>query len=299
MIDDAHKLSIRKQCALLSLNRSTLYKLTSDKNEIYLCNVIIDIYSKRPSYGYRKITKIMNRDYEDITINRKKVQRLMRSMGIQARYCKPNTSKKNSEHKVYPYLLKDIKIDAPNIAWQTDITYLKTSSGFVYLVAIIDVYSRYVVSFRLSNSLCTHSCIDALEDAISKHGKPQTINSDQGAQYTSQLWIRKLEDQGIKPSMTGVGRCIDNVFIERLWRSLKYEGTYLYEWNTIKELKENLGGWMTWYNYQRPHQSLKYDVPATRYCGFMQNSSSFTQVHNTASLFDNFDLHKEEKMLIT
>lgn len=298
MIDGSHKLSIRKQCDLLSLNRSTLYKLTSEKTETYLCNVIVDIYSKFPAYGYRRIAEVMRRQH-NISINKKKVYRLMKAMGIQAKYCKPKTSKKNSEHQVYPYLLKDINIEAPNIAWQTDITYLKTSSGFIYLVAIIDVYSRYVVGFRLSNSLCTHSCIDALEDAIAKHGKPKIINSDQGVQYTSRLWIEKLEKQGIKPSMTGVGRCIDNVFIERLWRSLKYEGTYLYEWHTVKDLKQNLGKWMDWYNYQRPHQSLDYDVPAERYCGFMQNSTSFTQVHNTSSLFDNFDLHKEEKMAIT
>lgn len=295
MISEAHKLSIRDQCRLLSVNRSTLYKVRVCKDETYLCNIIADIYSRWPMYGYRRITVIMNRDH-DISINKKKVQRLMRMMGLKAKYHGINTSKKNQQDKVYPYLLKDIEITAPNIAWQTDITYLRTSSGFIYLVALIDVYSRYVVGFRLSNSLCTHSCIDALEDAIAKHGKPQIINSDQGSQYTSELWIEKLTKEQIKLSMTGVGRCIDNVFIERLWRSLKHEGIYIYDWNTVKEIKDNIGKWIHWYNYQRPHQSLKYDVPATRYCGFMQNSTSFTQVHNTASLFDNFALQMEGKM---
>lgn len=266
MIDKSHELSIRKQSKLLSINRSSLYieHKESDDNEI--CNMIAEIYSRYPIYGYRRITAILRR--ADILVNHKKVQRLMKEMNLIAIYPGPNTSKRNLSEKVFPYMLSDTAIDKPNMVWQVDITYLRTNSGFMYLVALIDVFSRLVVSWRLSNNLCSESCIDALEDGIAKYGKPDIVNSDQGSQFTSDAWMKCLTLHEIQISMTGKGRCNDNANIERLWRSLKYEGSYLYKWNSVAELKANIPRWVDWYNIERPHQSLKYKTPITKYYEF-------------------------------
>lgn len=271
MIAKNADLSIRRQSKLLSLNRSTLYIKNSICNDYELCNQISEIYSNYPIYGYRRITAILNRD--GIMVNKKRIQRLMRLMNLQAIYPKPNTSKRNKEESVFPYLLKELKITKPNQIWQTDITYIKTQHGFVYLTALIDLYSRVVVGYRISNDLCATHCIDVLEDAISKYVKPEIVNSDKGSQYTSDLWIKTLTKYNIRISMTGKGRCNDNAHIERLWRSLKYEGIFLYKWNSMLSLKENILKWIKWYNYERPHQSLNYKTPYEIYCGFMHKSS--------------------------
>jgi putative transposase len=193
----------------------------------------------------------------------------MQMMNLKAIYPGPNTSKRNLQELVYPYLLKDLQINRANQVWQTDITYLRRSNGFIYLTALIDVYSRLVVGYRLSSSLCVDSCLLALEDAISKYGEPEIINSDQGSQFTSTDWVSRLSAGKISISMTGKGRCNDNANIERLWRSFKYEGSYLYKWYSVLELKGNIRGWLDWYNNNRPHQALDYKTPYEVYCGFM------------------------------
>ena len=261
MINKNHPdVSIRRQSELLSINRSSLYyKKEAKTEEFTLMNMIAELYSKYPIYGYRRIHAVLKQ--QGIIANRKKIQRLMKLMNLYAIYPKPNTSKKSSLNLVYPYLLSDISITRPNQVWQVDITYLRTNQGFMYLVSLIDVYSRKIMGWRLSNSLSTEASILALEDAIFKYGLPKIVNSDQGTQFTSEKWTKLLKSSNIKISMTGKGRCSDNIYIERLWRSLKYEGTYLYKWNTVSDLKENIPIWVKWYNCERPHQSLQYRTP--------------------------------------
>ena len=272
MIDKSYdKLSVRRQSQLLSLNRSSLYvkpRIKADTTE--LCNKIAEIYSSYPFYGYRRITAMLNR--QGVTINHKRVLRLMREMNLKAIYPSVNTSKKAIGAKVYPYMLSNVVIDKPGKVWQVDITYLRTHNGFMYLAAIIDVYSRMVVGWRLSSDLQLESCLLALDDAIAKYGKPAIINSDQGSQFTSGSWIKKLRSYKIQISMTGKGRCNDNANIERLWRSFKYEGSYLYKWNSVSELKQNIPQWLNWYNCQRPHQALGYQTPLEKYREFMDKS---------------------------
>jgi putative transposase len=292
MIDIKHQqLSVRKQSELLKINRSMLYYEESDKTANFiLSNKIAEIYSTHPIYGYRRITAMLER--ENIEANRKKVQRLMREMNLYAIYPRPNTSIKEWKNAVFPYLLEGLSIIKPHHVWQVDITYLRTSKGFMYLVAIIDMYSRVVVGYRLSNSLCTESCKSALEDAVLKHGVPIILNSDQGSQFTSESWVKTLTHYKIKISMTGKGRCTDNAYIERLWRAFKYEGSYLYQWNTVEELKSNIPKWVHWYNCERPHQSLDYGTPAeTLHKAYGSNNSNSFYL-NTKGL----DVVKEVKM---
>lgn len=262
MVIENHKsLSIRRQTELLGINRSMLYYEESDnKKDFILSNKIAEIYAQYPMYGYRRITAILRR--EGFSANRKKIHRLMREMNLYAIYPKPNTSKKGKQKYAFPYLLNDIVVNKAHQVWQVDITYLRTVSGFVYLVAVIDVYSRMIVGYRLSNNLCVESCKSALEDAILSFGVPSIVNSDQGSQFTSDDWIELLSFHKIKISMTGKGRCNDNAYIERLWRAFKYEGSLLYHWNTIAAIKNNIKNWITWYNFKRPHQSLDYSTPA-------------------------------------
>lgn len=282
LIDKSYKeVSIRRQSQLLCLNRSSLYyKHQGQMHDNDLSNLIVEIYSNYPIYGYRRINAILRR--EGVIVNSKKVRRLMKLMNLEAIYPKMNTSKRRLQEAVYPYLLSNLEITRPNHVWQVDITYLRILSGFMYLVAVIDVYSRFVVGYRLSNSLETESCLLALEDAIAKYGKPAIINSDQGSQFTSEDWINSLKQQDISISMTGKGRCNDNANIERLWRSLKYEGSYLYRWNSVLELKTNTKKWLNWYNEQRPHQALNYKVPAEVYgqmhSGFMDKFSNLSTI---------------------
>ncbi len=262
-------MSLRRQCELLDVNRSTLYykEKPAEGSEVGLMNLIRDIWERYPFYGYRRITKELQATGHKV--NRKRVQRLMVCAGIQALYPGPNTSKRNKQHAVYPYLLRDISITRANQAWMVDITYLRISGGFMYLVALIDVHSRYVVGWSLSNTLETGFCIEALEAGLLL-AIPEIVNSDQGCQFTSAEWISALEGKAIKISMTGKGRCLDNVYIERFWRSLKYEEFYLNEYRTVPELRAAIGAYVEFYNHRRWHQSLGYKTPAEVYFGGRQ-----------------------------
>ena len=257
-------LSLRRQCELLQVNRSTIYYKAcgADVDDLSLLNEIRDIWERYPFYGYRRITKELQA--KGYNVNRKRIQRLMQSGGIQAIYPGPNTSRRNKLHKVHPYLLRELTITRSNQAWMVDITYLRMDSGFVYLVALIDVYSRYVVGWKISTTLETEFCIDALKSGLAT-GTPEIINSDQGCQFTSDNWVNFLNDNKIKISLTGKGRCLDNVYIERFWRNIKREEFYLNDYPTIKDLKKAICNYIEFYNYRRWHQSLEYKTPSTIY----------------------------------
>lgn len=263
---DNKQLSLRRQCALLSINRSTLYyrKKPPPLDDVELLNRIRDIWVRLPFYGHRRITKELRAN--GIKVNKKRVQRLMAAAGIKAIHPGPNTSKRNRQHAVYPYLLRGAEISKPNQAWMVDITYLRLEKGFMYLVAIIDVYSRYVVGWSLSNALDTSFCIEALKSSLLL-AKPEIVNSDQGCQFTSSEWIDALKAEAIQISMTGVGRCLDNVYIERFWRSFKREEFYLKDYTDAVALRKAIAAYIDFYNNERWHQSLNYKRPADVYFG--------------------------------
>jgi putative transposase len=217
------------------------------------------LYLKYPFYGSRKM--VLSLKQQGIHVCRDRIRRLMKLMGIAAIYQKPNTSQKNSEHKIYPYLLKDLTIDRPNQVWATDITYVPMAKGFMYLVAVIDWYSRKVLSWRLSNSLDRYFCIESLKEALAKHPNPDIFNTDQGCQFTSSTFTKVLKDQGIHISMDGKGRWRDNVMIERLWRSYKYEYLYLTEVDSVKNLQKGTADWIEFYNNKRPHATFNGQTP--------------------------------------
>jgi putative transposase len=243
--------------------RTSRYQPKKEKQvseyELKLLNLIDELYTRYPFYGSRKMT----RDIRDMgyQVNRKRVQRLMRKLGLVAMVPGPNTSKAHPQHKVYPYLLRGVQVDRPNQVWSTDITYIRLAHGFVYLVAIIDWYSRKVLSWRLSNTMDTGFCIDALQQAIQTYGKPEIFNSDQGAQFTSTDFTQLLRDHEILISMDGRGRALDNIFVERLWRSVKYEDVYLKRYERMPELWAGLNEYFSFYNEKRKHQSLDYLTP--------------------------------------
>ncbi len=298
MINQNHpRLSVSRQCQLLQINRSSYYYRVREESlcTISLMNEIRDIWEQYPFFGYRRITAMLKRS--GIRVNRKRIQRLMQLMGIQALYPKPRTTIRNHEHRVYPYLLRDVTIDRPDQAWCTDITYIKMNPGFVYLVAILDIHSRYVISWRLSVSLETAFCLEALDESLVQ-SKPDIFNTDQGCQFTSEAWIDKLLANDIKVSMDGKGRCIDNIYIERLWRSVKYEEVYLKSYSSVREARESLSSYLEFYNHQRPHQSLNDQTPAevyftnrpkTRPDGYWDNSNELTtcpQAQQAATFFN-------------
>jgi len=227
-----------------------------------LMGLIDKEYTEHPFYGSRRMTAWLNEDQGE-TVNRKRVQRLMRLMGLEAVYPKPNLSA-GRKHKVYPYLLRGVAIDRPDQVWSTDITYIGLPGGFMYLAAIIDWYSRYVIGWQLSNTLDGSFCLEMLREALSQ-GKPEVFNTDQGVQFTAETFTSELEAAGVKVSMDGVGRCLDNVFVERLWRSVKYEDVYLWRYETVLQLGEGLSRYFPFYNTQRRHQSLDYRTPAEVY----------------------------------
>lgn len=264
------QLSLRRQCELLNVNRSSLYYKAKEQKlaDINLLNEIRDIWERHPFYGYRRITKeLRSRDFK---VNRKRAQRLMQTGGIQAIYPGPNTSRRNKLHAIHPYLLRDLLINRANQVWMVDITYLRLGNGFMYLTALIDVHSRYVVGWSLSNTLETTSCIEALKMGLS-FGIPEIINSDQGCQFTSSEWVDFLREREIKISMTGKGRCHDNIFIERFWRSFKREEFYLNDYGSVKELKKAIQEYIEFYNHKRWHQSLGYKTPADLYFSRKEN----------------------------
>lgn len=257
------KLSVRQQCRLLEVNRSVVYykgKRAVDESEIM--NRIHEIWLKFPVYGYRRITKALQD--EEYDINRKRVCRLMKLMNLEALYAKPKLSDPQPGHKIYPYLLKGLIIDRPNQVWCTDITYVKMPQGFVYLVAIIDVYSRYIVSWRLSTSLDTAFCLDMLRSAFCM-GIPEILNTDQGCQFTSIDWINMVEGVGVKVSMDGKGRWVDNIPIERFWRTLKQENIFLKAYETVAEVRQGIKEFIELYNEERLHSSIGYASPGVVY----------------------------------
>ena len=255
------KLSLSQQCKILGLSRSSIYyqKRPIKNEDLELMRLIDEQYLKRPVWGSRSMTTFLRR--QGWKINRKRVQRLMRTMGLEGVYPRPKTSKANPEHKIYPYLLRDLIIDRPNQVWATDITYVPMHRGFMYLVAIIDWHSRKVLSWRVSNTMDTDFCVEALGDAIRIHGRPEIFNTDQGSQFTSNIFTGKLEEYGVKISMDGRGRYQDNIFVERLWWTVKYHFLYLHAFNSGAELRYGLKNWFNFYNQERFHQSLDDKTP--------------------------------------
>jgi len=265
LVDVGHpELSVRHPCELLGLARASLYyePVPESPENLRLMRLIDQEYTAHPFYGSRKMTRWLVQEGE--AVNRKRVQRLMRVMGLEAIYPKPKLSAAGPGHRIYPYLLRDVSIERPDQVWSTDITYLPLASGFMYLAATIDWYSRYVIAWRLSNTLDGSFCLDMLEEALS-HGRPEVFNTDQGVQFTAQAWTSRLESAGVAVSMDGQGRCLDNVFVERLWRSLKYEDIYISGYETVPELQHGLQRYFGFYNEERPHQSLEYQTPAIVY----------------------------------
>lgn len=263
--------SVRRKCELMNVSKSRLYykkKFNSDLDN-KIIREMIEIHNEMPFYGYRRMkVELENREYK---INRKKVKRLMEKAGLKALYPKKRTTVSNSSHKKYPYLLQNMVIERPNQAWGIDITYIKIRGGYVYLVGVIDIFSRKIMGWCLSPYLDVRPSKEAFENAL-KIGKPEIMNSDQGCQYTSNEWIITVEKEGIKISMDGKGRWADNVFIERFWRSIKYESLYLHSFETVIETRKILGEYIEFYNQRRPHQSLSYKTPNFVYEGCCENS---------------------------
>jgi putative transposase len=257
-------LSVREQCALLGLNRSTYYYVPATESplNLQLMQLIDEQYMRTPFYGWPRMTDYLHK--QGYAVNHKRVQRLMQKMGIQAIYPKRSLSQAQPGHKVYPYLLRDLAITHPNQVWSTDITYIPMRHGFMYLVAIIDWYSRYVLTWQLSNTLDSTFCVDALHQAL-QGARPTIFNTDQGTQFTALAFTTVLEQAAIRISMDGKGRALDNIFCERLWRSVKYEDIYLKQYDTVPALFAGLTHYFTFYNQERPHQSLAYQTPATVY----------------------------------
>jgi putative transposase len=249
---------------LVSVNRSSFYyqPVGVSELELTLMKLIDRQYLETPFYGSRKMTEELKR--AGYPVNRKRIRRLMRIMGLQAIYRRPRTSPPGKGHKIYPYLLKGLKIERPNQAWAADITYIPMEKGFLYLVAIIDLYSRYVLAWRLSNSMETSFCIEALQEALQK-GTPAIFNTDQGSQFTSDEFVSILVRHDIKVSMDSVGRYLDNIFVERFWRTLKYEEVYLKAYQDGKVARIEIGKYIRFYNTERPHQALGYKTPAEEY----------------------------------
>jgi putative transposase len=285
MLDrDDTTLSIRRQCALLSVPRSGVYRPPRpvDDDDMLLMRRIDELFTAHPYFGSRRM--MLELRSEGYQINRKRVQRLMRSMGIVALGPKPSTSKPAPGHKIYPYLLRGLKIDRPNHVWCADITYIPIGRGFLYLVAIMDWASRAVLSWRLSNTMDASFCVAAIEEALAKYGKPEIFNTDQGCQFTGADFTGVLLGAGIRISMDGRGRWMDNVFIERLWRSLKHEDIYLKHYADGREAKAGISAWITFYNTRRFHSALGNRTPmavwrdgaalAGRGCGYVDNAGA-------------------------
>lgn len=261
------RLSLVRQCDLLGLNRSGVYyqKKPTAADTVTLMNELRDLHEAFPMYGYRKVHAVLKR--QGLPINRKRIQRLWAEMGLCALYAKKRTTIPDKHGRKYPYLLKDLRITRPNQVWQTDITYIKVGGGYVYLIALMDVYSRCVMGWTLSNSMDTSFCLRAFDRATERGVYPQILNSDQGSQFTSDDWVYACLNCGIQISMTGKGRCVDNIFVERFWRTLKYEEVYLKSYETVFEARQAMGKFIDFYNHERLHQSLDYQTPMESYLG--------------------------------
>jgi len=268
MIEPMYKLlSISQQCKILGINRSSYYYKPKPvkPEDLKLMRKIDELYTEQPSRGSRSIARQLRR--QGIKVNRKRVQRLMRLMGIEAVYPKPRTSRPHPEHKIYPYLLRNLTIDQPNQVWATDITYIPMERGFMYLVAVMDWYSRKILSWRLSNTMESDFCVEALKEALSRYGHPEIFNTDQGAQFTSKDFTKTLKNNGVAISMDGRGRCQDNILVERLWWTIKYQYLYLHSFDNGSDLRRGLASWINGYNYDRGHSSLDSKTPNEVYYG--------------------------------
>ena len=256
-----------RQCELLGLCRSSLYYHPKpvSQADLALMRRIDELHLKHPFLGARRLARMLQR--EGIEVGRRHVGTLLQLMGIEAIYRKRRTSIPDKGHKIYPYLLGTVAIERPHQVWAADITYLPMAKGFAYLVAILDLYSRKVLSFRVSNAMSTDFCVEALEEALTRYGAPEIFNTDQGSQFTAEDFTQPLEARGVRVSMDGKGRWVDNVFVERLWRSVKYEDIYLHAYETVREVKVALASYFSFYNGRRPHQALHYRTPDEMYFG--------------------------------
>ena len=271
-------LSVVAQCRLLKLARSTLYyrPAAASPDDLAVMRRMDELHLASPFYGSRRMTAVLRR--ESWLVNRKRVQRLMRVMGLEAIFQKPNTSQGHPAHEVYPYLLRGLSIDRPNQVWCADITYIPMAKGFVYLVVVMDWFSRRVLTWRLSITLEAAFCVEALQDALRRYGEPDIFNTDQGAQFTAADFLDELKARGVRISMDGRGRFLDNIFIERLWRSLKYEEVFIKAYGSVAEARLGIGGWFAFYNDERPHQALDYRTPRAVFnnqtCNHVGNASA-------------------------
>lgn len=266
MIEPNHnKLTIIQQCKLLGISRSTYYYQPTaiSEQELKIMAIIDETYTMHPYYGMRRMAKYLQA--QGFSVGRKAVRRYYQIMGLEAVYPKMNLSKRNQAHKIYPYLLKDLEVTYSNQVWCSDITYIRLQQGFVYLVAIMDWHSRYILSWRVSISLESTFCVEALEEAIEQYGIPKIFNTDQGVQFTSEQFICILKKYNIQISMDGKGRALDNVFIERFWRSLKQEKIYRIILTIVKEAKAAIKEYIDFYNHERMHQALGYRTPSLMY----------------------------------
>jgi putative transposase len=260
------EISVRRQCELLGVNRAGLYyePVGESEENLGVMRLLDEQYTRAPFYGSRKMTAwLATQGWE---LNRKRVSRLMAVMGIEAVYPKPRLSQPGEGHKIYPYLLRGVEVESVNQVWSTDITYIRMARGFVYLVAVMDWFSRFVLSWSLSLTMELDFCVEALQCAL-RRGRPGIFNSDQGSQFTSEKFTGELEARDIAISMDGRGRCMDNIFIERLWRSLKYEEVYLKDYTSVAEAQDSIARYFRFYNHERLHQSLDYRTPAAIYTG--------------------------------
>jgi putative transposase len=275
-------LSIKAQCRLLSISRSGWYYDPKGETplNLKLMRLIDEQFLTTPFYGSRQMARHLRRN--EYCVGRHRVRRLMRIMGLQAIYQEPRTSCPHPQHKVYPYLLRNLPITKPNQVWCTDITYIPIKRGFLYLVAVMDWYSRKVLSWRLSNTMDTRFCVEALNEAIAIYGIPEIFNTDQGSQFTSFDFTNTLKENGVKISMDGKGRWMDNVFIERLWRSMKYECVYLNGFEDGLQARGDIGAWLDFYNHQRPHSTFNGHTP--------------DEVYNETNFYEGYTPHKERKV---
>jgi len=271
------RLSIVAQCRLLKVARSTLYYRPAavSADDLQVMRQLDEQYLVTPFYGARRMVAVLRR--AGFAVNRKRVRRLMQVMGIEAIYQKPNTSRRHPEHKVYPYLLRSLAIERPNQVWCADLTYIPMAKGFVYLVAVMDWFSRRVLAWRMSIGMETEFCVEALREAMDRYGQPEVFNTDQGVQFTSAAFLDELETRGVRISMDGKGRFLDNIFIERLWRSLKYEEVFIKAYGSVAEARRGIGTWLAFYNDERLHQALDYRTPrqvfvGTSACGHVDNA---------------------------
>lgn len=291
-----------RQCELLSLSRASVYRKPKPIKEadLELMRRIDRLHLERPFYGARKIAVVLTDG--GYKVGRHRVTRLMCLMGLETLYRKPNLSRRHPEHKVYPYLLRNLRITRVNQVWSCDITYIPMKQGFLYLVAVIDWHSRMVLSWRLSNTMDKTFCVDAVKEALDKYGPPEIFNTDQGVQFTCEAFIAQLQERGIKISMDGKGRCLDNIFCERLWRSLKYEEVYLKAYETPKEARAEIGKWFAFYNAERPHQALGYKTPgacfaANQSCGYDGQNQEVLPTSPQAQPQQKEDSHAEKDLI--